>query len=284
MSELTTITTGKLPWREYQLAWEQLGPNNGPPILLVHGLFLDAGINRDLARALAREGYRVILLDLLGHGHSDKPTNAKELRLDLFGDQMREALDYFELEKAVVGGVSLGSLSALHFAAAHPQRCTALLLEMPVLENALPAAALMLVPLLLSVRLAQPVYRQFARLMRRMPRPRRDAIASVMDALSAEPEVIAAILHGVLFGPVAPSRADRMKITAPSLVIGHAGDMLHALSDAKVITRELPNAHFILAKSVGELRFRPKRLMPKILDFLHKAHADQPTNAQSAHA
>jgi pimeloyl-ACP methyl ester carboxylesterase len=42
-------------------------------LVWLHGLLLDATLNRGLARTLAAQGNRVVLLDLLGHGRSDKP-------------------------------------------------------------------------------------------------------------------------------------------------------------------------------------------------------------------
>ena len=48
---------------------------------------MDSLLNRDLASALAEAGYRVALLDLLGHGRSEKPGRAQELRIDAFVEQ-----------------------------------------------------------------------------------------------------------------------------------------------------------------------------------------------------
>ena len=46
----------------------------------MHGLLLDANLSRKLARSLAARGNRVVLLDLLGHGRSDKPRHASPHR------------------------------------------------------------------------------------------------------------------------------------------------------------------------------------------------------------
>ena len=58
---------GYIPWERFRLHHELHGPEDGETILLIHGLLLDANCNRDLALALAEQGYRVVLLDLLGH-------------------------------------------------------------------------------------------------------------------------------------------------------------------------------------------------------------------------
>lgn len=252
----------------YRLGYEIYGPANGTPVLLVHGILLDAYCNRDIAGSLADQGYRVILLDLLGHGRSDKPTKAAEHRVDFYAEQVLGLMDHLGLERAILGGVSLGAITTLTAACLAPHRVRALLLEMPVMENAVPAAALMLVPLMVAVHYAKPLYRVFARLLRRLPEPRRAVLNSVRNALAAEPEVIRAILHGVLVGPVVPSLRRRKHIQAPTLVIGHARDPLHDMGDAKALKRQLPNGQILVARSLLELRTKPERLMPQILEFL----------------
>lgn len=252
----------------YRLGYETYGPATGTPVLLVHGILLDSYCNRDIAGALAAEGYRVILLDLLGHGRSDKPVKAAEHRVDFYAEQVLGLMDHLGLEQAILGGVSLGAITTLTAACLAPHRVRALLLEMPVMENAVPAAALMLVPLMVAVHYARPVYRVFARLLRHLPEPRRSVLNSVRNALAAEPEVIRAILHGILVGPVVPSLRRRRHIQQPTLVIGHARDPLHDLADAKALKRQMPNTKMLVARSMLELRTQPERLMPQILEFL----------------
>ena len=48
-------------------------PANTRPLILLHGLLLSQEMHRPLAKELAARGNRVITLDLLGHGHSDRP-------------------------------------------------------------------------------------------------------------------------------------------------------------------------------------------------------------------
>src|SRR5689334_21436669 len=64
-----------LAYRQYRLSYEVYGA--GDRVLVwMHGLLLDANLSRGLARRLAAKGNRVVLLDLLGHGRSDKPRHA----------------------------------------------------------------------------------------------------------------------------------------------------------------------------------------------------------------
>ena len=255
----------------HRLAYETVG--EGMPFVLLHGILLDAHINRELATRFAVEGYRVILLDLLGHGRSDKSSDPKDHRADFYADQVIGLLDHLGIEQAMVGGVSLGCIVSLHVAAKAPQRVAGLFLEMPVMEWSAPWAAALLSPLLLAARFMRPGYASFARMVRALPRPHQlkyEWLAGIMNTLSLEPSVVAAILHGVLVGPIVPSEQQRRNLTMPALVIGHARDKLHEFRDAHVLSQQLPNAHLLEARHILELRTRPDRMWPQISQFLRE--------------
>jgi pimeloyl-ACP methyl ester carboxylesterase len=130
---------------EYQLSYEEYG--TGECVLVwLHGLLLDANLGRDLARKLAERGNRVVLLDLLGHGQSDKPRHAAQYRMDLYARQVVGLLDVLAVERAVIGGISLGADVSLEAAVLAPARVQGLIIQMPVLEWAVPAAASLFVP------------------------------------------------------------------------------------------------------------------------------------------
>jgi pimeloyl-ACP methyl ester carboxylesterase len=129
--------------------------------------------------------------------------------------------------------MSLGANVSLHAAVLAPERVAALLVEMPVLEWATPAAATLFVPLLLAVSYGRRLFGFAASLIRRLPRSGIDALDSLLGTFSTEPEAIAAVLHGILVGPVAPEIEERRAITAPTLIIGHENDLIHPFSDAE---------------------------------------------------
>jgi pimeloyl-ACP methyl ester carboxylesterase len=251
-------------------------------IVLLHGILLDAAVNRRLARELASHGYRVILLDLLGHGRSDRPAHATLHRMDLYAHQVVALLDELGLESAVVGGVSLGADVALQVAVAAPARVRALITEMPVLENAAPAAALAFVPLLLTLHYLQPLFRVVARVARRVPRPGHELVDSLLNVASGDPHETAAVLHGVLLGPVAPTVEQRAAIAAPTLVIGHRSDAIHPYSDAENLAGQLPNAELLQARSIAELRRSPARLTRGIREFLDRVWEQSPPEERAA--
>jgi pimeloyl-ACP methyl ester carboxylesterase len=237
-------------------------------LVYTHGLLLDADLNRGIATALAELGNRVVLLDLLGHGRSDKPTRASEYRIDSYAAQVLALLDHLGVSEAALGGLSLGANVSLFAASLEPERVRALVLEMPLLEGAVPSAALTFVPILLAAHYARPLLGALAHLVGRVPETPFDPLNSFLHAASTRPEVIAAIMHGVLVGPVAPTREERAAITAPTLIVAHDHDLLHPFTDADTLARHLPSADLARSRSPFELRVRPRRLTDCIAAFL----------------
>jgi pimeloyl-ACP methyl ester carboxylesterase len=266
---MTTPPTGRGSFRSgrHQLVYETWGDGERPFVLL-HGMLMDARLNRGVARQLAARGHRVVLLDLLGHGESDKPRHAAEYRMDVYREQVVGLLDHLELERAVLGGVSLGANVSLQVAVHHPRRVEGLVLEAPVLERAVPAAALTFAPALLGLRVAGPVARVVSHLARRARRTGSDLVDGVLAPLALPPEVTTAILHGVMVGPVAPTVEERRQVSAPALVLGHRGGFIHPFSDAAHLAAELPHGRLLPTWTLLELRIRPRRLLREIATFL----------------
>jgi pimeloyl-ACP methyl ester carboxylesterase len=261
---------------QYQLSYEVHG--SGDRVLVwLHGLLLDANLSRGLARTLAAQGNRVVLLDLLGHGRSGKPRHAGAHRMDLYARQLLGLLDELGVDQAVLGGVSLGTNVSLMAAVQAPERVRGLILEMPVLEWAVPAAALVFLPLLFSVHYARTPLRLVSRAASRVPLSRLGPFASFVSAARSDPDEIAAVLHGVLVGPIAPTSDQRRSITAPALVLGHGVDLIHSFSDARNLARQLPDARLIRTRTFAELWLRPARLTTEISDFLNRVWANGTT-------
>jgi hypothetical protein len=96
---------------------------------------------------------------------------------------------------------------------------------------------------------------------------------------ASDPDETAAVLHGVLLGPIAPTIDQRRAITAPALVLGHGIDLIHSFSDAKRLARQLPDARLIRTRTFAELWVHPGRLTTEISEFLDRVWADdEPRN------
>ena len=261
------FTDGSFVVEGLQIHYEVYG--TGPNVLVfMHGILLDSQMNRRLATDLAAAGHRVILLDLPGHGRSDKPRHASAHRIDSYAHYVVALLDELGIDEAVIGGVSLGANVSLQVAAQAPERVRGLLIEMPVLEWAVPGAALVFLPMLLGVHYAAPLARAVAWLARRLPRTTIGPVDSFVTTLTLDPEETTAVLHGMLAGPITPTYEERHAIAAPTLVIGHKIDFIHPFTDADHLARQVPLARLVEARSVIELRFAPERLTTHIAEFL----------------
>ena len=96
---------------------------SGAPVVLLHGFAVNADLNWRLpgvTEALAGE-FRVISMDLRGHGLSGKP-HAPELYGDAMAEDVIALLDHLGIEKAHVAGYSLGGIITLKLATTHPDR------------------------------------------------------------------------------------------------------------------------------------------------------------------
>jgi pimeloyl-ACP methyl ester carboxylesterase len=107
------------------------GDPAAPPIVLVHGWGCTVYVFRYNMPDIANAGYRVVALDLKGHGLSDKPAGADEYTMEALVEHLREALDALGLERPVLAGHSLGGSLSYHFAARYPQRVRGLGLLAP---------------------------------------------------------------------------------------------------------------------------------------------------------
>ncbi len=237
-------------------------------VVLLHGQLMPRRMQQPLARALAAEGLHVVTLDLLGHGRSDRPADPLVYSMTSFGEQVVALLDHLGAAQAVVGGTSLGANVSLEVATIAPERVRGLILEMPVLDNALEAGILAFAPVLFAARFLPFTINGVRLLTRPVPRGIVPFWAGiVLDTLDQRADATAAVVHGLFFGRIAPSSRLRRAITAPALVVGHPSDPIHPAADAAMLAEEMPDATFLRARSILEWRVRPERLNRAAAEF-----------------
>ncbi|MGA2951322.1 MAG: alpha/beta fold hydrolase [Caulobacteraceae bacterium] len=98
----------------------------GPVLLLSHGYSATGEMWRDQVEAL-KDRFRVVTWDMRGHGRSDYPDDPAAYSEALTVGDMAALLDAASVERAVLGGLSLGGYMSLAFNLAHPERVRALL-------------------------------------------------------------------------------------------------------------------------------------------------------------
>lgn len=256
----------------HHLAYEIVGEGEHT-IVLLHGLLLSKTMHRPLAGALAERGYRVVSLDFLGHGDSDRPIDMTRYSMHVFGAETLALLDHLKVEQAVVLGTSLGANAALELAVMAPERVRGMVIEMPVLDNAMLGAAVAFLPFMLAMRLGAPLIRALNALAERIPTERVWLVDMLMDWPRDAPEPSLAVLQGLFFGRIAPPKQVRRLITAPTLVLGHQNDPIHPFTDSDELAGELPNGRLLQAESIIELRIKPERLTGEIAVFVDECFA-----------
>jgi pimeloyl-ACP methyl ester carboxylesterase len=261
------MITKSFEFEGHRLVYDEYG-KGAKVVVLLPGLLFSRKMHEPLAEALAERGHRVLCLDLLGHGDSDRPPEMWNYGMSVFGRQTLALLDHAGVDKAVVGGTSLGANAALEAAAAGPDRVKGMLIEMPVLDNALLACALAFTPLLVGLTFGAPVARAIGTAAQAVPRSGWLLGDMLLDWASQDPKPSASVLQGLFYGRVAPPREERVQLTQPTLVIGHYRDPIHPFSDSDMLVRELPKARLVQASSILELRLTPERLTGEIVEFV----------------
>ncbi|MBA8778087.1 alpha/beta hydrolase [Staphylococcus schleiferi subsp. coagulans] len=105
----------------------------GYPIVMIHSIYMNHTVFEDIATRLARY-FQVILIDLRGHGYSDKP-----LAIDFheYSQDIKELMDFLYIESATVIGHELGSTVALDLTLSASNKVSELILINPTADDTL---------------------------------------------------------------------------------------------------------------------------------------------------
>jgi pimeloyl-ACP methyl ester carboxylesterase len=109
------------------IAIEYQDGGQGSPVLLGHG-YSATGRMWDGQRAALGDRYRVISWDMRGHGQTESPDDPAQYSTPLIVSDMRALLAHCGVERAVVGGLSLGGYVSLAFYLKHPEMVRALVI------------------------------------------------------------------------------------------------------------------------------------------------------------
>lgn len=263
MWQMPTFRHGDL-----RLSWTEFGDPAGPPLVLLHGLLLSSAGQQRVARALKKP--RVLLLDLHGHGASSQPAEPARYTWRAFVDDVVALLDHLKIERAAIGGLSLGANVAVAAGEQQPERFSSLILEMPVLARGSDVAKPVFNALAAVYAGVGPVVSPLTFALRRSPvKVPLPELQMMIDLASHRPKSAHAVLRGLLDDdPPGQDEAVVRKMDMPALVIGHRLDPLHPLDDARWIASTMPHARLVEAATILSNRFRFRELAGLIDDFL----------------
>jgi pimeloyl-ACP methyl ester carboxylesterase len=110
-----------------RLHYELHGPENGTPVVLVHGFASDYRLNWVGTRwqeTLTTNGFRVVGLDCRGHGDSDKPHDEAAYAVEVMTRDVVRLLDHLDIRSAAYLGYSMGARIGLEVVMERPDRIT----------------------------------------------------------------------------------------------------------------------------------------------------------------
>lgn len=225
-------------------------PADGPPAVLLHGIG-----SRGVSWWPVIDGltpyFHLYVLDLRGHGDSDKPAAGYD-GADYAGD-LEAALDVLHVERPRLIGHSLGALVSLAWAARHPARAAALVLEDPPLRTVPQTLGLLdewLALAAMSPAAVAEVYRDRYPAWNAEERARRaESITRTSPAVFLETRAGAELLLRQPGEPVTPLPAD----LPPTMLIAAdvtAGGML-APADVDAFAAAVPWAEIVRLPGAG---------------------------------
>jgi pimeloyl-ACP methyl ester carboxylesterase len=120
---MTPVRERSIETRRGRMGWLEAG--EGWPVVLLHGFPLSAGMWRPQLEAVP-SGWRLIAPGL--RGFSDGPPVDRPVSMDEYASDVRALLDALEIDRAVIGGVSMGGYITFALFRQEPTRFTAMVL------------------------------------------------------------------------------------------------------------------------------------------------------------
>jgi pimeloyl-ACP methyl ester carboxylesterase len=237
-SSLKQIDAGLL-----NVGYVEVGPPNGPVVLLLHGWPYDIYSFVDVAPLLAGSGYRLIIPYFRGYGSTRflSQTSFRNGQPSAIATDMIALLDALRIEKAVVAGFDWGARTANIMAALWPERCKAMVSVSGYLIGSQDAGKLPLPPkaelqwwyqfyfATERGRLGYEKYRrEFSRLIWQLASPKwsfDDATFERSAAAFDNPDHVAIVIHnyrwrlGIAQGEPAYDALEARLATAPAITV-----------------------------------------------------------------
>jgi pimeloyl-ACP methyl ester carboxylesterase len=264
---------------------------NGPPVLVVHGVFGGFDFGVGVGRANVPAGCRIISPSRFGFFGSPLPPDPSPAAQ---ADAFAALLDHLEIGELAVVAFSAGSSSAVQLALRHPARIARLVLISPNSPHPepLPKPPRLLAPILFS----QPVFWAMRLLARSrlegmsgtpagfVPDEReRAALREIVDSLfPVGPRARGTIYDGYI-GNLDIATYPFESITVPTLVVAAQDDTLAPYADSRAMAERIPGARFVSVRRGGHALTQLDAGARRAVDEFIGAAAGRPV-AQKARA
>lgn len=258
---------------DIQLAYNDEG--SGPPVILLHGYPFNSSMWNEQVAAL-KDNYRVVTLDLRGHGNSDSVPGPATM--NAMAQDVASLMDALDIPQAGIGGLSMGGYVVLAFYRLFPHRARSLILadtraqadsdegkqnRAKQVEKVLAEGMAGIVDSMLPKLLAPDTVSKRPEVVKRI----RDMM------LQTKPEGAAAALRGMA------TREDQTEllsqITSPALIVVGREDAITPLQDSEKMHQEIGGSRLEIIENAGHVSNleRPEQFNHALLSFLREVNA-----------
>lgn len=247
--------------------------NDRIPFVFQHGLGAD--ISQPMAFFGEERPFRLISLDSRGHGKTIPLGDRKFLRFNSLSDDIVNLLDYLNLSKVNIGGISMGAGVALNFAVRHPERTRALILSraawltepLPVNLTVFPKIAGLIREY--GAQRGKELFASTAEYQTALQSSPANAASLMLQFLRERADETFAMLESIPNDVPAPDIASWKKVDFPTLVLACRNDLLHPFEYGQVLARKIPGARFaeITGKAISEQK-HVEDVRREILQFI----------------
>ena len=246
----------------------------GLPFVFQHGLGGDT--TQPFGLFKPPPGIRLLAFDARAHGKTKPVPPPETLCFTSFGHDLAAFLDHLKLERAIIGGISMGAALALHFTLRYPNRVIALVLSRPAwLETpyAWNVRMFSLISSLIRTHGTQQGLAEFKKTPEYLEALEKwpDVATSFTNQfLAPGADETALKLERIINDSPHPDRKAWAAIQVPTLVLGNRLDPIHPFEFAAELSRAIPGARFeeITSKSVS-LELHQADVQRIVADFLN---------------
>jgi len=247
----------------------------GPPIVWAHGL---TGTHRSGIRQFRylADRFQIIVFDQRGHWQSTTISDPALYDAGRMGGDIGAVMDAFGIERAIIGGESMGTATALMFTLAHPERVEALMLSTPAFGDSPHAerAGIKAQGDMISREGVEAYLALSAEQQRSMGWPE-EAIEYLAEVRRLhDPASLVTALQTVADWVLLPDLSPLNTIKCPTIVTARNNDPIHPADLAIRMSNVLPDTRLVYTGSIPDFLLYPERSGRRFEPFLTSLPAE----------
>ena len=246
-----------------KLYYEDWGPKDSVPLIFIHGWISSSEFWRNQVEYYKAKR-RIIILDLRGHGQSDKPQ--KEYSIQTFSDDLYSFMKHLSIEKCILVGHSMGGMISLRFTLDHQKKVEKLVLIETIAKSAFSLRRRLL--FLISQFAFSISYESFMKYyLSRMYRKNYPKIIleKTLEKVLNNPKYVVTSCYSAI--KKFNVSHELTSIVTPTYII-HGTESFLPLNQAKYIMNRVPNASLMIIEGAGHAT--PREVPKKVNELLEQ--------------